>query len=348
MASKSSFKRSIGSLTGLCLVSLQVSPAERIGAWSLPQSLSGFSRTIPLLPQDFASVSGFQGQDIMGGAAIIFKRPKRLNDLAGAAAMMVVKRQPRSSGRPVEIARNTSPDNRKAGVRPGETEVASSATSDNDKAEAIKIQANAYYDQGQFALAVEAYKKALKYSPQDAVIYNNLGASYFSLARNSEAADAFEKSLELKANDADAYFNLGVAASAIGKHEEALEAFKQAVRLKPDWADAYNAMGDTYLNLGRYAEAAAAYEQTVRLQPDNSSAYSNLGYSYERIGKTSASLDALQKAVKLKLMMSPTTIWGQACIKPAVIRKRSRLLAMPFDLSLKTRKRLTISVLHIT
>ena len=159
MARRSSFKRSIGSLTGLCVVSLQVFPGERIGTCSLPQSLSGFSRTIPLLPQDFAASSGFQGQDIMGGAAIIFKRPKRVNDLAGAAAMMVVKRQPRSSFRPVEIARNTSPDKRKPGVRPGEIEVASSATSDNDKAEAIKIQANTYYDQGQFALAVEALSR---------------------------------------------------------------------------------------------------------------------------------------------------------------------------------------------
>src|SRR5258707_4068096 len=92
MARKSSFKRSIGSLTGLCVVSLQVFPAERIGTYSLPQSRCGFSRTIPLLPQDFAGSSGFQGQDIMGGAAIIFKRPKQVSDLAGAAAMMVVKR----------------------------------------------------------------------------------------------------------------------------------------------------------------------------------------------------------------------------------------------------------------
>ena len=52
--------------------------------------------------------------------------------------------------------------------------------SDADKGEAFKNQGNTYYDLGDFPKAIEAYLNALKFTPKDPVIYNNLGAAYFS------------------------------------------------------------------------------------------------------------------------------------------------------------------------
>ena len=40
------------------------------------------------LPQDIGGSNAFQGQDIMGGAAVIFKRPARVRDLVGGAALV--------------------------------------------------------------------------------------------------------------------------------------------------------------------------------------------------------------------------------------------------------------------
>src|SRR5438045_3612193 len=66
--------------------------------------------TLAFRPQDIASAAGgFAGQDIMGGAAVIFKRPQRMRDLVGGAGLAIVKRS-----KPVthpEIARN-NPHNR--------------------------------------------------------------------------------------------------------------------------------------------------------------------------------------------------------------------------------------------
>ena len=203
------------------------------GGYSARPPFAGFGRTAPFTPQDIGGSGSFQGQDIMGGAAIIFKRPERMRDLVGGAAMLVVKRQTRpSSTRPGDIARNTTPDRRRpnTNTRPGTTEVANVVVSESDKAEAFKNQGNTYYDLGQFAQAVDAYQNAAKNTPKDPVIYNNLGAAYFSLNKNREAADAFKKSLSLKADDADAYFNLGVAYSSTERYEDALDAFKQAVQ----------------------------------------------------------------------------------------------------------------------
>ena len=47
-----------------------------------------------LVPQGGrGAASAFQGQDIVGGAAIIFKRPPKLRDIVGSAAMLVVERR---------------------------------------------------------------------------------------------------------------------------------------------------------------------------------------------------------------------------------------------------------------
>ena len=86
--------------------------------WALvaPQGVSG-------------GASAFQGQDIMGGAAIVFKRPQRVRDIVGGAAMLVVKRQPRPPSRPPEVARN---DRRQPRPRPGQPEVVEARVSEAD------------------------------------------------------------------------------------------------------------------------------------------------------------------------------------------------------------------------
>src|SRR2546427_11757841 len=90
-----------------------------------------------LAPQISGVASAFQGQDIMGGAAIVFKRPQRVSDIVGGAAMLVVKRQTRSV-RPQEVARNTPADHRKPQPRPGGPVVVEAKLSETDKAEAFR------------------------------------------------------------------------------------------------------------------------------------------------------------------------------------------------------------------
>ena len=58
------------------------------------------------LLQDIGGSLAFQGQDIIGGAAIIFKAPKRVKDLTGGAAAMMAARRPQRTGRSSDVARN--------------------------------------------------------------------------------------------------------------------------------------------------------------------------------------------------------------------------------------------------
>src|SRR5438876_6460586 len=129
--------------------------------------------TIALPLQDIAGgASAFQAQDIMGGAAVIFKRPQRVRDLVGGGALAIVKKSRPPVRRTEEVARVTPPERRHIPGRPAPTPTPAPVISDADKAEAFKNQGNTYYGLGQYAQAVEAYQNALKYTPNDPDIHN--------------------------------------------------------------------------------------------------------------------------------------------------------------------------------
>ena len=85
--------------------------------------------------QDIGGSLAFQGQDIVGGAAIIFKPPKRIRDLTGGAAA-VMKRPGRSSRPETQVARNTGRP--RPPTQPSSTGTTTASTTSTDRAEALK------------------------------------------------------------------------------------------------------------------------------------------------------------------------------------------------------------------
>ncbi len=264
-------------------------------------------------PQDIAGgASSLIGQDIIGGASIVFRRPPRVRDLSGGASGFIVKhRAPHRPAEPTEIARNRPPkptepteiarNKPPKPPEPGQTEleVKTPQISDEARVDAFNDQGNTLYDTGQYAKALDVYKQALSVKPQDPLTLNNLGAAYFALGQNKEAIDTFQSAVKAKPDDAESYLNLGVAYNTTEKYDEAAAALNKAIALKPDWAEALSALGDTYLSLNRYDEAAKAFQAVVKLQPNNVNAYSNLAFAYDRLSRYEDSIVALKKAVQL-------------------------------------------------
>src|SRR6185312_804523 len=89
-----------------------------------------------LVPQDIGGTLAFQGQDIIGGAAIIFKAPRRVKDLAGNTAAMLAARRPARSNRSTEVARNNRPV-----TQPTPTVTTSTVTAEN-RAEVLEDEGN--------------------------------------------------------------------------------------------------------------------------------------------------------------------------------------------------------------
>ena len=114
------------------------------------------------------------------------------------------------------------------------------------------------YNHGQLSSVIEHAQTLTIHYPNEAFIWNILGASAAQLDKLDQAVFAFQKVISLKPDYVDAYNNMGNALTNQGKLEEAIEAYKTALTLKPDYADAYNNMRNALTNQGKIEDAIEA------------------------------------------------------------------------------------------
>ncbi|MFN2576208.1 MAG: tetratricopeptide repeat protein [Pyrinomonadaceae bacterium] len=152
----------------------------------------------------------------------------------------------------------------------------------NDPEEA-KRQAQTLIKQGkdlqdnyQDEQAVETFKQAVIYDPNNAEAHLRLGMSYAALDQKPEAEDEYKKSIELfkkiaqsSQKDADAFFYLGEAHSFLHQDEEAARAYRQATKLKSDDEEAFYQLGMAETRLAHYPEATAAFEKALEIDPND-------------------------------------------------------------------------------
>ena len=127
----------------------------------------------------------------------------------------------------------------------------------NKTARAYFLLGQIYYEKGQFAHAVSAYKKTLVLDPQfvDAsislsILYNDLGQyeeGGFVFNRAERAVQAHEKGGDPYLNEklARKHKELGELYLKYNRHAEALEQFQKASQLKPDDPEARLNMAQT-------------------------------------------------------------------------------------------------------
>jgi tetratricopeptide (TPR) repeat protein len=121
------------------------------------------------------------------------------------------------------------------------------------------------FERGRYADAATEWEAAGTVSPDNVIVFRNLGAAYYQLGRYEEAASAFQRALEVQPS-ASIYTNLGTLRFFQGRYAEAVTAFEKAVDLG---ANAYLNWGNLGDGLrwapGRRGEAVAAYRRATDL-----------------------------------------------------------------------------------
>ena len=124
------------------------------------------------------------------------------------------------------------------------------------------------YNHGQLSSVIEHAQTLTIHYPNEAFIWNILGASAAQLDKLDQAVFAFQKVISLKPDYVDAYNNMGNALTNQGKLEDAIDAYKTALTLKPDYVGAYNNMGAALREQGKLEEAIEACNKVLALNPD--------------------------------------------------------------------------------
>ena len=141
------------------------------------------------------------------------------------------------------------------------------------RARAFTDLAAAYFNRGQYKIALDELRKAITVDNQFGPAYNIYGLIYMDLAEDKLAEENFRRAIELNRNDSEARTHFGWFLCTRGKYDEGLEQFRAAIRNplyeKPELAMAH--AGQCAELKGDLALAEANLTRSLKLQPDNPS-----------------------------------------------------------------------------
>jgi tetratricopeptide (TPR) repeat protein len=154
---------------------------------------------------------------------------------------------------------------------------------------------------GDPSAAISHLEMALVHSPDQAVIWKELGSSYFAVRRWSDAVRAIQKAYAAGIRDSPMLNQLGVALKELEYFDAAAKAFYDALHIKPGDPDTYSNLA-IVLNLKHdYLAAIGAYKKALELDPSRADLWSNLATLYEQANM----LDEAEKALSRGLAIAP-------------------------------------------
>ena len=157
----------------------------------------------------------------------------------------------------------------------------------------------ALIQQGSLDDALDASRKALMLSPQDAEASNNLGNILQMLGRLAEALIAYEQAITIKPDYAEARNNLGTLQKALGNLEAAEANYREALEVNPVFAEVHNNLGITLHALRRYTEAEDSYREAISVNAKYADAYNNLGITLQELGRLQEARSKHLQAIEL-------------------------------------------------
>jgi len=125
----------------------------------------------------------------------------------------------------------------------------------------------AYQNTGKTQEALESYKRALEFDPNDAETYSNIGNIYAERKNFIVAKQLYLKAIEIDPTSAKAYNNLGNIYFEMGDYEKALECYHNAIILEPDFQTPFYHAGLIYKRLGDFARAESVWIRALEINP---------------------------------------------------------------------------------
>ncbi|HLG88963.1 MAG TPA: sulfotransferase [Alphaproteobacteria bacterium] len=123
-------------------------------------------------------------------------------------------------------------------------------------------------EQGKTSDAIEVLENALRLSPHDPVVYNNLGLLHLAAQDLARAVDCFEKAIALDPDLATGHYNLGAARERQRDHDAAAACYRKAIALSPTMGEAYSRLGNLLQSRGDSDGAVECFRCASELAPD--------------------------------------------------------------------------------
>jgi type IV pilus assembly protein PilF len=194
-----------------------------------------------------------------------------------------------------------------------ELATASDQTSAQKRADIRMQLAIGYYEQGQYAVALDEIKKALSADPELADAYGMRALIYMAMGERERADDNFMRALKLAPGNPDVSNNYGSFLCSNGRVDESFKYFDAALanRTYHSPANAYNNAGGCALKLKDYSRAEKYLLPALKIAPDVPATSANLArIYYERrdFERAGFFITRLSKIAKVDTL-SADTLW---------------------------------------
>ena len=133
------------------------------------------------------------------------------------------------------------------------------------------------YKTGNWDAAVEAFRRATTFSPQEPEIWNNLAAAYMERKQPALALQAIKDGVAASGSHCNAFdwYHFGNAFKGLDQYQLAINAYNKALAMRPSFPEATGNKGFCLAKLGNFNSAATALK-TAGAQGDKN-ASRNLG-----------------------------------------------------------------------
>ena len=180
---------------------------------------------------------------------------------------------------------------------------------DEKSGEAWHILAISREKSGDVATALTCYETALKLTPDNPFIANDLGRLAYRLNLTDLAEKFFRFFLSVHPNHGEAINNLASVMREANRLDEAIDLLKSAIQVNQNDAQLWNALGTIVNAKGDVETASIFYREALKFDPDHVHAHYNLGNALGIMGDSRQALTHLLKA--LPMFTDPANI--QTC-----------------------------------
>jgi len=158
--------------------------------------------------------------------------------------------------------------------------------------------ANAYYEKGEYDLAIFNFSRAVEINPLFYDAYYNRANAYRHRGQLDLAISDFDKAIEINPMYAEAYYNRAIVYKNLGQLDRAISDYSKTIEITPADADAYNNRGNVYRSKGEYDLAVADYDKAIEINPQCFLAWFNKAGVYESMGRKTEAVELYKTFVK--------------------------------------------------
>lgn len=149
--------------------------------------------------------------------------------------------------------------------------------------------------------AIDYYKKALDFNPNEAEAHERLGELYNHKKNHKQSLKHLEEAVQLDPKNCEFGTNLGLMYLNMHLYEKAANSLLKVLENNPEFAKAHNNLGNAYRKIGRSKEAIQHYNLAIDHTPKRKFpiAHVNLATTYFYSGDTISALRHFEEALQV-------------------------------------------------